>query len=173
MSLPYFAGLFDGEGCIHATSYIAHKNGKREFGICVMLCNTHLPVLEAVQASFGGHVRAMKTRPSERQMYRLEWWGEKADRVLELLLGVPEFMIKRKQAELGRLMRSLKRTERPYRAGGRRAYSEALRDQLSRVRAEIKFLNKHGTFAAAETKPQSSQTALSVSGSDSPHISES
>lgn len=159
VSIPHLAGFFDGEGCVYCNFHLTKKSGKAEFSVNVMVVNTYLPKLECIQQSFGGHIRAMKTKPGNKQLYRIEWWGAKADNILRLLLTDPDFMIKRRQAEIGIAMRELKATARKpgTRHCGNKGYPPEIVDQLLRMRDEIRFLNRKGAIAVAETKPRASE----------------
>lgn len=174
ISLTHIVGFFDGEGTVHAASQKTKKNGKRHFSIQVFFTNTDLAKLERIQASYGGHIRRMKKRPHEKPLYRLEWWGEKADALLRLFLNDPDFSTKRRQAELAVAMRELKQKYiREYGHPSNKGYPQWLVDQLARYKAEISFLNQKGVLAVAETKPLPSQVTLLASGSDSPTTGES
>lgn len=88
--LAYYAGFFDGEGCIMLT-------GKS--GIRLAVSNTHLPTLREMHKLFGGSVRQCKRYGDiDRNLFQWYAGGVGAQRVLFLIR--PYLFQKRRQASV-------------------------------------------------------------------------
>lgn len=100
--LNYFAGYFDGEGCIHA-----RFNDSKYLSLEVQLTSTYPMVCRSMCKAFGGAVTSgshgnSKTRhkfKNCRRFFRWRVFGEKSIPVLKRLL--PFLREKKEQARLG------------------------------------------------------------------------
>jgi len=100
--LSYFAGYFDGEGCIHARTLYS-----KYFAIEILVTSTYPMVCRSLCHSFGGVVTHNrhgnpKTRhkfKNHRNFYRWRVYGPHAILVLERLY--PFLREKKEQARLG------------------------------------------------------------------------
>jgi hypothetical protein len=97
--LNYFAGLFDGEGCvrieIHKLKNPKRQNQMRDH-LEVVIGNTYLPVLEECKALFGGHVK--KGGKSNKQCWHWKVSSLSAARFIREIL--PYSRIKKDQIEV-------------------------------------------------------------------------
>jgi hypothetical protein len=99
--LAYFAGFFDGEGCIQLCRTTARNRIKNPIGgvtIGTTVVNTERPPLELMQSVFGGTIHN-KTK-GYKSRYGAYYWmihGKKAAPFLAAIL--PYLIIKRDQAE--------------------------------------------------------------------------
>ena len=86
----YYAGFFDGEGCICASGEAFE----------VTITNTNLQVLARLVMEFGGHI--VKQRPAtERRKAVYVWYAGNKDTVERFLqLIEPYLIVKKRQAEL-------------------------------------------------------------------------
>lgn len=90
MNIGWFAGMFDGEGCL---SLNLQKNSRFLLGVSVT--NTNIESLELFQLQFGGRV----AQHSGRSCWRWRLSGrDKTKAFLETIL--PYLVIKKKQAQL-------------------------------------------------------------------------
>ena len=97
MELNYFAGFFDGEGCIMISS---RKKGRPYHTLDVAVTLTRRSVLEDFQVAFGGRVYSA-TR--EKTYYKPKWqWIIGGDNAMKFLEQIKPFLrLKRQEAELG------------------------------------------------------------------------
>lgn len=95
----YFAGLFDGEGCIHISVHPPHGEGKNVYHcLQVIISNTDVDIINYLHATFGGYVHLLSPRPRHRHCYEWVLRSRRARLFLECLL--PFLRIKKEQAEL-------------------------------------------------------------------------
>lgn len=72
--IAYYAGFFDGEGCV----YLAKDKGGRpccdeaRWGLRVSIVNTYKPILEQIQQHYGGRVKAV-IRSKKEENRRKAW----------------------------------------------------------------------------------------------------
>jgi hypothetical protein len=150
LSISYLCGIFDGEGSVNPN--ISKYDGAGSYAsMSAYITNTDLVLLEKIQASYGGGIRKLKTLPGRKQLYRLEWWGAKADDLFRQMRDTGDLITKARRVDLAIQFRELK--PNAGKGSGCRKYPVELRDQLLRIAEEIKFLNKRGELAVAETKP--------------------
>lgn len=98
MNHAYVAGFIDGEG--HFYMRLRHiRNGGNSIVAVLRIANTNKPVLEQIQAKYGGYISKLPLRPNCKQAYRLEIEGYTRLRSL-LYAIVPHLIIKQKQALL-------------------------------------------------------------------------
>jgi hypothetical protein len=89
----YFAGLFDGEGCI-----TFQMRGYIPSSLHMALWNTHRPVLLAMQSKYGGSVTSKNVKAN-----RLSQWGWQATGKVGITFlheVYPYLIIKKEQAEI-------------------------------------------------------------------------
>jgi len=94
--LAYFAGFFDGEGCI-----AVGKTGRRksQFGFAMQVGQTKTEVLELLQRYFGGRLfRSAKTGFQLKPFYTWTVCGNNAEHFLRSIL--PYLVTKKEEAEL-------------------------------------------------------------------------
>ena len=101
LSPGYLAGFFDSEGCL----YVYESKTKRKKGIVkqmmarVMISNTHLPVLQAIQSEYGGNINKIASKPGALQNLRLDINGH--TKILKFLSVVqPHLHVKKEQVDL-------------------------------------------------------------------------
>jgi len=105
----YVAGLFDGEGMVSLV-YVAGRKWKSDptknigaLKFVVGMSNTFKPVLEQVQAAFGGDLNinnAVKKQPHHKQVWAWKITGR--DKAIRFLLTIqPHVIIKAEQVTLG------------------------------------------------------------------------
>lgn len=92
-ALAYFAGFFDGEGCVSIVGS----------SLAARISNTYLPILELFKDYFGGAVGICRSTHDARQGYQWSIYGKRAEDMLTLLL--PHLIEKAPQARLGILYR--------------------------------------------------------------------
>jgi hypothetical protein len=94
-TLSYFAGLFDGEGCMVRTN-VGRKNRKPTFRLAVTM--THPGVLEWVASKFGGRVypRHYTFRDTWKSRPQYAWVMTRSADVLAVLESIVPFMIVRR-----------------------------------------------------------------------------
>lgn len=106
MEAAYLAGIFDGEGCLYIKeSYrpsLKAVSRRSVLRACVVICNTHLPLLEAIQACYGGAITSKRLEyykgRKARQSWELYWNGQ--NEIAFLMEAVrPYLIIKRDQVE--------------------------------------------------------------------------
>lgn len=95
----YFAGLFDGEGCIRIVWHNM-KRRKTRWQMNLAISNTHRDVLLWVQGTFGGGVYSEERKvPNQRR--RFQWYSNHSSMQYRLLEGMlPYLIIKKEQAEI-------------------------------------------------------------------------
>src|SRR5229473_6023653 len=73
MEKAYFAGLFDGEGCVRI------NNNTHGYNLTVSLSITYVPILEIMRSAFGGSISIKtKKRPEHKQLYSWQIGGREA-----------------------------------------------------------------------------------------------
>ena len=140
--IVYFAGLFDGEGCIMITK--PSNNKPRCHTLTIHLYNTHLPTLVYIRDIFGGCLRGTHpdriALPIRRPQYVLEWYGSTASAIL--IEVYPFLKIKREEAEYAIHFQSLRKTPQQCRAG---MTSEEFQNREG-IRLKVKELKKVAYF---------------------------
>lgn len=94
--LAYFAGLFDGEGCI---SIDKDYKGKVYLTLSCRVAMTNLWVLQALKFAFGGSVRSVK---KQKNHWKQAWiWRVSAQLALSFLEQIlPYLKLKKPEAEI-------------------------------------------------------------------------
>ena len=101
--IAYFAGIFDGEGCVSIQSG-RQRDGTEILRMRLLVSNTCLPLLSFIQERFGGYIDWVDKR-SRRPCYHLRFDGSLAGTVLEVLL--PYLIVKREVGRVALEFRSL------------------------------------------------------------------
>jgi hypothetical protein len=94
-SNAYWAGFFDGEGCINPEKYVS-KEYNEKFIIGVKVCVTQKEPLVAalMQQRFGGHVRTHSiTTVSGKKSSITRWELNKAEEVMKFLEAMRPYLI--------------------------------------------------------------------------------
>lgn len=102
LDAAYLAGLFDGEGCvlIYARKTYVPRGQTTPHHLLITITNTHQPVLEWVQKTFGGHLYAYKRATAGRPKMSRAWkWTATSREAAHLLRAMlPYLKIKHTQA---------------------------------------------------------------------------
>lgn len=117
LTLQWLAGFVDGEGCI--TLYGRHKNPR------LIVTNTYLPILKAIQAQYGGSVHSTGAK-TPRKCFVIAWQCKQAIALLKQL--TPFLMVKKAQADLAIM------GYETYKRDGRK-----LSDDILTKRAQVQF----------------------------------
>ena len=100
LDLAYYAGLFDGEGCIHIGKTHVKKGGLL-YQLACKIAMYNLPVLEEFKSHFGGSIRHDKKDPIHNKYGLLVTWTIYSSRATTFLSQImPHLRIKKPQAEL-------------------------------------------------------------------------
>lgn len=91
--LPYYAGFFDGEGCVSV-----HSRGRQWSVLKASISNTDLPVLEDFKGRFGGGIYRGSSRRGVKPWWKWEATSKAAANFLETIL--PYSKIKAEQIEV-------------------------------------------------------------------------
>jgi len=145
VSLEYLAGIIDGEGSImFVRTGNAKMNGMwASWTIKMIVANTNMKLLTALQESFGGKIWLVNRRDDGnwKDGYRLQWFGQDAADLLEKI--APYLIIKGEQASYALAALALRNSEG---GKGKRKSEEAV-IYLNEVADKIKALNKRGMAA--------------------------
>jgi len=95
MDIRYFAGFFDGEGCIS----IVHTKGNNNYRLNVQVSNTNKYVLMCFKKRFGGYVTPLIKR-SDRHTQAYVWKLADAKAGTFLKEINPYLIVKKPQGEL-------------------------------------------------------------------------
>jgi hypothetical protein len=87
-SVEYFAGHFDGEGCL---DMCRHNNGWR-LRAAVKVC--HLPVLDYYKATFGGIIRECSSGAKNKTLW--DWSLHNQAQLLAFLEAIAPFSLEKK-----------------------------------------------------------------------------
>lgn len=86
MNAEYFAGLFDGEGCVHINN--------QYFTLSVTITMCHKPTIDKLYSEFGGNFRAKKPKTPN---HRWAWcWSVQSDKALKFLRTIQPFVLTKK-----------------------------------------------------------------------------
>lgn len=102
--LPYWAGFFDGEGCV-TISRTYSKNKRPSYTLTVQIGNTHLGVLEEIKERYGGGIYTRKGVEGRTRMYDINLRSKVAEAFISDIL--PFLVVKKKEAELALEFRNL------------------------------------------------------------------
>lgn len=140
MDERYLAGFIDGEGTITASLTMSGSGRKEAVHYRLLIPNTNVEVLEAIQATYGGRMyrRAKARSPKHRQVYYLYWGGADCIPVIQAVL--PHLIIKKRHAEVVLALHELAVPRTRARAG----ISDVLLASRAPLVAEIVHLNRRG-----------------------------
>jgi len=129
MKLAWAAGFLDGEAYIGVTRSFDKRNSRMYYRIDVNAAQVHLAPIELLKSMFGGRVNFHKNNHQGSYCWRV--FGEEARRVIVLLL--PYFIVKRKQAELVMQFDSVSQG----RPGGRKGHFSSLPEESNLLREAL------------------------------------
>lgn len=90
MIAHYFAGLFDGEGCVHISN--------QHYSLSVIITMCHKPTIELLNSSFPG---CMRMRKPKNNRTRIAWcWSVQSDKALKFLKQIEPYVITKKEEVL-------------------------------------------------------------------------
>jgi hypothetical protein len=136
--IVYTAGLFDGEGSIIVR--LLRKPGKdiaRFHNLSLSITSTDRPVIDWLQANFGGRVGAHHGNERQRDAWKWQLLSRHAEAFLQAVR--PYLIIKRPQADL-----ALELRETMGLPGGAPSITPQLFAERERIRQAIKALNRRG-----------------------------
>lgn len=99
LSLAYYAGLFDGEGCVSINKVKGYNGRKDSFQLRVSVSSTNREVLVRLHMKFGGTLLEKKSRPKAQPSWQWAMTSKMARDFLTLLQ--PYLIIKSEQARIG------------------------------------------------------------------------
>ena len=120
-NLAYFAGFFDGEGCV-----VIGKNGS----LAIRVINTNLRILNLFQESFRGSVK-QRSQIVNKKQYVWSVYGEDA---VEFAIRMSPYCIE-KHEQLNKAIEWMDERKTYFRSEDREAVVEKYRQQLT----EMKF----------------------------------
>ena len=98
--LNYYAGFFDGEGCIMIQKKQGRPDGRPYRILNIAISLTNLNILEDFKRAFGGTVHgAYKSKEHYKDKWNWQIFGNKALTFLKLIY--PYLRLKTREAELG------------------------------------------------------------------------
>lgn len=96
ITIPYLAGLIDGEGCITLFRY--RKPECEDDILCyvamLQVGMVHKPLIAELQSQFGGYIGHKKPKDAKRRAYSV--WNVKGERCINLLKEIEPFLIAKK-----------------------------------------------------------------------------
>lgn len=107
--LAYFAGFFDGEGCVNIGKS-KPKNRSMHFQLRALASNTNPQTLKMLQKCFGGKIYKSPHRKRRKPCWQWVVASVKAEKFLKSIL--PYLVIKKEEAILGLEFRKLKTNKR-------------------------------------------------------------
>lgn len=136
MDLSYFAGFFDGEGCVRLK-----RSGNYIYSV-VIVVNTNLEVLIDFKEKFGGNIQPRKRKVSyHKKIYAWEIYSKASVPFLEAIL--PYLIVKREQVII------VLKMERSLRKSGNKGLSKTLpKKEIGRrekVLEKMYLLNQRGS----------------------------
>jgi hypothetical protein len=101
-SMAYWAGFFDGEGCVTIRRSNRYRGGNPSYQCCVSVTNKDLLVLMELREEFGGKIYP-KSRREKCHALAFEWFTSRRSEVEHFLSSIgPYIRVKVNQVELGR-----------------------------------------------------------------------
>lgn len=142
----YFAGLFDGEGCIRIHKYIAKTDKNPKHTLRCSISITNPMVLLLFKKRFGGNIRIRLERSEKNKR---QWAWEIANKKAFIFLKViyPYLIIKKEEAKLAMYFQENEIIEQGSNHGkGERCFSlpeESIirRDEIKRELSRLKKVN--------------------------------
>ena len=105
--LQYWAGLFDGEGCVTTTKQTS-GSGYTLWAVIGMTCEQ---VLMQAQSRFGGKIQKRKKLPGRKQQWEWRLWCGQAENFLRAI--EPYSIVKQDEIRTAIMMRELSDQVRP------------------------------------------------------------
>lgn len=144
VSAEYLAGFFDGEGSVMLcqTGRMMPDGFRNSWTLKCAIPQVDVNVLAAIKADWGGTIALSskaKHSTNQRQVYRLQWFGDDAVEMLKSIY--PHLILKKDRAELAFQFDKLKKAGG---IGSGRKRTQSERGQLHSMRMEMKGLNKRG-----------------------------
>jgi hypothetical protein len=125
-SIPYAAGIFDGEGCVSPYVANTHKGKYTTVRLRINVTNTSIELLEKLKTVFGvGSIRPKKRTTRQKSCWQWTVTSKQAKTVLEKIL--PYLIVKKDQAIAGIRISSLSNGR------GRKRSPLVFQEQLSLV----------------------------------------
>ena len=101
-NIIYFAGIFDGEGCVMIvkTMRIKRKEISPDYYLKLSISNTNKNIMEWIKDNIGGnYILYISKRQKEKDVYK---WFLSGERAYNLLIKIfPYSIIKNKQIKIG------------------------------------------------------------------------
>lgn len=139
----YAAGLIDGEGCV----YIAKKGGGYQLRLQIAMTTKARKTLEWMQKSYGGRLNNLP-RSNKKWDAEVLWKVNGAEAATALQRAFPFLQVKKRQAEIGLRIESIRRSLMP--DGGKQAkWTSEARGVCETLRIAIQNLNRKGPQMAA------------------------
>jgi len=109
----YWAGLFDGEGCISINKNKGSQNRPYRFCLFVSVSNTSLWLLELLKMQYGGSIHELLScrNKGNKPCYQWTITTQVASNFLKIIL--PYLFLKKPQAELGILFQNRRINMKP------------------------------------------------------------
>ncbi len=112
MTPQYFAGLFDGEGCVYIQKH-TRRNGKNpDIEVRATIANTHYGVLETVRKQYGGTISEQPFRGRRKRCWCIHIASNKAHKFFQDIY--PFSIIKQKKIALALELQPLISGQRLY-----------------------------------------------------------
>ena len=101
MRTAWFAGLLDGEGCVH----IKQTNQGKSYVLMITIANTNFELMQFLVRIYGG---AFQKKKLYSQHHKVAYnWSVQSKKAMEILTdSLPYLIVKRQQAELGILFQT-------------------------------------------------------------------
>lgn len=103
IDLAYFAGLFDGEGCV-SLAPVKRRQTRVSYQLSIAISLTHLPTLQHVRAIWSlGTVNPVAEKRLRREHNKPMWrWSALSNQACYILeIVTPLLIVKKAEAELG------------------------------------------------------------------------
>jgi len=95
----YFAGLFDGEGCvyIYSTNKTLRSKNKKHV-LSVVINNTNPVIIQELLKNFGGYLQYQEAKGNRRALWYWKMSAKKAENFLKIIF--PYLIVKKAEVEL-------------------------------------------------------------------------
>lgn len=150
VSLEYWAGLFDGEGCIRiCRGWSRHKRPR--YTLSVKLANTNQKVIILLKEAFGGSwYKVKKMKPHHQDAWEWILNAKGAEVFLRIIKHL--LIIKKEEAEVALIFKEKQREIYENHDFGLGAYSDSEIQQLADCRTNL--LNMHPSGNGRRTYPK-------------------
>lgn len=100
IDLAYFAGLFDGEGCLHIRK-TKTKVQKTTYALVCKISMCNFSILEQLQQTFGGSLHKEREHQYSNKYNKLWTWTLSCVKARDFIIAILPFLrIKKSEAEL-------------------------------------------------------------------------